>query len=125
MNEVKYNRTAVSVYWNQDHTCVQLVGNDGRFAFSFASSSNLRCFCFSSMYRSRVRLSDFCMTIDMIQSSTTTPKAIMIYFTILPPICLIIITHYNGVSTMGTGITFCTSFQKLLLTPDLKLVLAQ
>lgn len=112
MNEVKYNRTAVSVYWNQDRTWVQLVGNDGRFNFSFASSSNLRCFCFSSMYLSRARRSNFCMMIDMIQSSTTTPKAIMIYFMILPPICLIIITHYNEVSMMGTGINFFNFWPK-------------
>jgi len=84
MYEVKCDGTMVFTY--QDHVRVQLVGNDGRFALSFASSSNLRCFCFSSIYFSRALLSDLCMIIDMIQRNTTIPNAIKIYFTILPPI---------------------------------------
>jgi hypothetical protein len=75
----------------QNRARAQLVGNEGRFAFSFASSSNLRCFCFSSMYLSRAFRSDFCMINEMIQSSTTIPKAIKMYLTILPPVSLLII----------------------------------
>ena len=61
---------------------------EGRFARSLASSSRLRCSSFLLMYSSRDLLSDFCITIDTIHRTRTTPSAITIYVTtLLPPRC--------------------------------------
>ena len=43
------------------------------------------------------------MIIDIIQNSTATPKAIMIYFTILPPVSSFIIAQCFTKS-MGSGL---------------------
>lgn len=78
--------------------CCQGLKNEGRFALSFASSSRLRCACFIFIYSSRDFFSDFCITNETIQSTTTTPRAIKIYITTLPPVFHIIIARCSALS---------------------------